>query len=205
MYRWIPWRWWKPLVRHGSNTIWIERSRFSVIPASSRQLGQRPTVPGTSAATISAKPGKRSSTTHRRSSSPKRPCFRRPCRPAVALQLGRGARSGDRRVQGHRRRDHREAVLRKGVTRPPRSGQAKHRMRPGRANPMKGMKGEHHEPKNCRLSRLSERHGCTLTIVGEEDEVIVAAAQHAAAVHGHEDDDELRSWLKANLKDEVPA
>jgi len=48
-------------------------------------------------------------------------------------------------------------------------------------------------------------NGCTLTIVGEEDEVIVAAAQHAAAVHGHADDDELRSWLKANLKDEVPA
>ena len=48
-------------------------------------------------------------------------------------------------------------------------------------------------------------NGCTLTIVGEEDEVIVAAAQHAAAVHGHADDDELRSWLKSNLKDEVPA
>ena len=44
---------------------------------------------------------------------------------------------------------------------------------------------------------------CTLTIAGEEDEVIAAAAQHAAAVHGHEDDDELRTWLKSNLKDEV--
>jgi predicted small metal-binding protein len=46
--------------------------------------------------------------------------------------------------------------------------------------------------------------GCTLTISGEEDEVIVAAAQHAAAVHGHQDNDELRAWLKQNLKDEVP-
>ncbi|MFZ0665038.1 MAG: DUF1059 domain-containing protein [Acidimicrobiales bacterium] len=47
--------------------------------------------------------------------------------------------------------------------------------------------------------------GCTLTIAGEEDEVIVAAAQHAATVHGHEDNDELRTWLKTNLKDEVLA
>lgn len=45
--------------------------------------------------------------------------------------------------------------------------------------------------------------GCTLTIAGEEDEVIAAAAQHAAAVHGHEDNEELRTWLKGNLKDEV--
>jgi hypothetical protein len=45
--------------------------------------------------------------------------------------------------------------------------------------------------------------GCTLTISGEEDEVIVAAAQHAISVHGHQDDDELRSWLKENIKDEV--
>jgi predicted small metal-binding protein len=47
--------------------------------------------------------------------------------------------------------------------------------------------------------------GCTLTIAGEEDEVITAAAQHAVAVHGHEDNEGLRSWLKDNLKDEVPA
>jgi len=44
---------------------------------------------------------------------------------------------------------------------------------------------------------------CTLTISGEEDEVITAAAQHAAAVHGHEDNEELRTWLRENLKDEV--
>lgn len=44
---------------------------------------------------------------------------------------------------------------------------------------------------------------CTLTIAGEEDEVIAAATQHAVAVHGHEDNEELRSWLKNNLKDEV--
>ena len=44
---------------------------------------------------------------------------------------------------------------------------------------------------------------CTLTITGEENEVITAAAQHAVAVHGHQDDAELRSWLQENLKDEV--
>jgi hypothetical protein len=44
---------------------------------------------------------------------------------------------------------------------------------------------------------------CTLTISGEEDEVIAAAAQHATSVHGHEDNAELRTWLRENLKDEV--
>jgi predicted small metal-binding protein len=48
-------------------------------------------------------------------------------------------------------------------------------------------------------------NGCTLTIAGEEDEVIAAAAQHAAAVHGHADNDELRLWLSNNLKDEALA
>jgi len=47
--------------------------------------------------------------------------------------------------------------------------------------------------------------GCTLTISGEEDEVIAAAVLHAVSVHGHADNDELRSWLKENLKDEVAA
>ena len=46
---------------------------------------------------------------------------------------------------------------------------------------------------------------CSLTIAGEEDEVVTAATQHAVAVHGHEDNAELRSWLRENLKPEVPA
>ena len=46
--------------------------------------------------------------------------------------------------------------------------------------------------------------GCTLTISGEEDEVVAAATQHAVAVHGHDDTDEVRNWLRQNLKDEVP-
>ena len=56
---------------------------------------------------------------------------------------------------------------------------------------------------DCR--QFPNEKGCTLTISGEENEVIEAAAQHAAAVHGHEDDKELRTWLRTNLKDEVPA
>ena len=48
-------------------------------------------------------------------------------------------------------------------------------------------------------------NNCTLTISGEEDEVVSAATQHAVSAHGHEDTDEVRSWLRQNLKDEVPA
>jgi predicted small metal-binding protein len=44
---------------------------------------------------------------------------------------------------------------------------------------------------------------CTLTISGEEEEVVTAATQHAVAVHGHEDTEEVRTWLRQNLKDEV--
>jgi predicted small metal-binding protein len=46
---------------------------------------------------------------------------------------------------------------------------------------------------------------CTLTISGEEDEVLTAAAQHAESVHGHQDTSEVRAWLRENLKDELPA
>lgn len=46
---------------------------------------------------------------------------------------------------------------------------------------------------------------CTLTISGEEDEVVRAAAEHAVSVHGHTDGPELRDALRAGLKDEMPA
>jgi hypothetical protein len=48
----------------------------------------------------------------------------------------------------------------------------------------------------------SER-GCTLTIAGEEDEVVLAATQHAVASHGHEDTADLRRMIRDGLKDEV--
>jgi len=48
-------------------------------------------------------------------------------------------------------------------------------------------------------------NGCTLTISGEEDEVVAAATQPAVAVHGHGDTDEVRTWLRQNLRDKVSA
>ncbi|MFD7895143.1 DUF1059 domain-containing protein [Streptomyces sp. NPDC059743] len=45
---------------------------------------------------------------------------------------------------------------------------------------------------------------CTLAISGEEDEVVRAASEHAASVHGHTDSPELRDQIRSMLKDEVP-
>ncbi|MFJ6750970.1 MULTISPECIES: DUF1059 domain-containing protein [unclassified Streptomyces] len=45
---------------------------------------------------------------------------------------------------------------------------------------------------------------CTLAISGEEEEVVRAAAEHAASVHGHTDTPELREQIRSGLKDEVP-
>lgn len=45
---------------------------------------------------------------------------------------------------------------------------------------------------------------CTLMISGEEEEVVRAAAEHAASVHGHTDNAELREQIRGMLKDEVP-
>ena len=41
---------------------------------------------------------------------------------------------------------------------------------------------------------------CSLTIIGEPDEVVRAAAEHAASVHGHEDTPELREQLRGFLE-----
>ena len=45
--------------------------------------------------------------------------------------------------------------------------------------------------------------GCTLTIAGEEEEVVRAAAEHAMSVHGEHDTPEFREQLRSMLKDEV--
>lgn len=52
---------------------------------------------------------------------------------------------------------------------------------------------------------MPSESGCTLTISGEEDEVVRAAAEHAASVHGHEDTPELREQVRGMLKDEQPS
>jgi Protein of unknown function (DUF1059) len=46
--------------------------------------------------------------------------------------------------------------------------------------------------------------GCTLTLTGEEDEVVEAASQHAVAVHGHADDAALRDMIRGGLRDAKP-
>lgn len=45
--------------------------------------------------------------------------------------------------------------------------------------------------------------GCSLTISGEEEEVVRAAAEHAISVHGDADTPALRDEIRANLKDEL--
>ena len=46
---------------------------------------------------------------------------------------------------------------------------------------------------------------CTLTIAGEEDEVLDAAAAHAVDKHSHEDTPKLRESLRGALVDAEPA
>lgn len=53
---------------------------------------------------------------------------------------------------------------------------------------------------DCR--EYPSRTNCSLTITGEEEEVMRAAVDHAVSVHGEEDTPELRQRLHAMLKDE---
>ena len=53
---------------------------------------------------------------------------------------------------------------------------------------------------DCR--RFESENNCTLTIIGEEDEVVASAAAHAVAAHGHEDTPELREQVRAMLEPE---
>jgi len=51
---------------------------------------------------------------------------------------------------------------------------------------------------DCR--RWPSESNCSLVIIGEEDEVIRAAAEHAASVHGHADTPELRDQIRELLE-----
>jgi hypothetical protein len=53
---------------------------------------------------------------------------------------------------------------------------------------------------DCR--RWPSDSNCTLTIIGEEDEVLRAAAEHAVSVHEHEDTPELREQIRGLLEPE---
>lgn len=54
---------------------------------------------------------------------------------------------------------------------------------------------------DCRA--VPSESGCSLTLSGEEDEVLRAATAHAIDVHGHTDGEELRAGLRAALVPEV--
>lgn len=50
---------------------------------------------------------------------------------------------------------------------------------------------------DCRT--MPSESNCTLTITGEEEEVLRTAVAHAVEVHGHTDNEELRTGLRAAL------
>src|SRR3954451_19489184 len=56
---------------------------------------------------------------------------------------------------------------------------------------------------DCR--EMPSNSGCTLTITGEEDEVLAAATAHAVSGHGHTDDDALREGTRSMLRDSPQA
>jgi predicted small metal-binding protein len=56
---------------------------------------------------------------------------------------------------------------------------------------------------DCR--KMPSDINCTLTIAGQEDEVLDAATAHAVAKHGHEDTPEFRETLRGALTDAEPA
>jgi predicted small metal-binding protein len=56
---------------------------------------------------------------------------------------------------------------------------------------------------DCRT--MPSEINCTLTIAGEEDEVLDAAAMHAVAKHGHEDTPELREEIRGGLVNAEPS
>ena len=59
---------------------------------------------------------------------------------------------------------------------------------------------------DCR--RWPSDTNCSLTIIGEEEEVIRAAAEHVASVHGHEDTptrgEQMREFLSAEADSNEP-
>lgn len=54
---------------------------------------------------------------------------------------------------------------------------------------------------DCR--RFESDSNCSLTIIGEQDEVVKAAAEHAESVHGHENTPELRKMMVDMLEPET--
>src|SRR4051794_40263010 len=81
--------------------------------------------------------------------------------------------------------------------------------RPGRGRRRPGS-GTH--PEETTMPRMTidcrsipSGSGCSLTLSGEEDEVMRAAVAHAVDVHRHADGEELRAGLRASLVPETAA
>ena len=53
---------------------------------------------------------------------------------------------------------------------------------------------------DCR--RFPSESNCSLTIIGDKEEVVLAAAEHAVSVHSHEDTPELREQIEGMLEPE---
>ena len=53
---------------------------------------------------------------------------------------------------------------------------------------------------DCR--RWPSESNCSLTIIGDEDEVVRDPAELAVSVHGHEDNEEMRSQVREMLEPE---
>jgi Protein of unknown function (DUF1059) len=51
---------------------------------------------------------------------------------------------------------------------------------------------------DCRA--VPSESNCSLVIIGEEEEVVRAASEHAASVHGHEDTPEFREEIRGFLE-----
>jgi hypothetical protein len=51
---------------------------------------------------------------------------------------------------------------------------------------------------DCR--RFESDNNCSLTIMGEEDEVVRAATEHAISAHGHEGGPELSGQIRSMLE-----
>ena len=57
---------------------------------------------------------------------------------------------------------------------------------------------------DCR--EIPSESDCTIAISADRaEEVVDAAAQHAVAVHGHEDSAELREMLRGGVREGAPA
>jgi predicted small metal-binding protein len=57
---------------------------------------------------------------------------------------------------------------------------------------------------DCR--EIPSEMNCTVAISADsEEEVLDAAVQHAIAVHGHEDNEELREMVRGGIREGQPA